>query len=154
MSYLGEFEQKVIPSSNITDVSLEGVKGHHDNHVANGNMESKGVKAHFRMDESGVLTLESVESVFEGNRTENVTVKADEPDESTLKKIRDGFSSLFGGSTDTEEKKAEEVKEKSDEAKENKTEEKPAEDEKPKDDKKDNDAEKPAAAVEEKVETK
>merc|ERR1719317_59519 len=82
-------------------------------------MESKGVKAHFRMDESGVLTLESVESVFEGNRTENVTVKADEPDESTLKKIRDGFSSLFGGSADTEDKKeAEEVKEKSEEANE------------------------------------
>ena len=51
---------RVVPSSNITDVSLEGVKGHHDNHVASGNMESKGVKAHFRMDESGVLTLESV----------------------------------------------------------------------------------------------
>merc|ERR1719354_1550953 len=77
MSYLGEFEQKVIPSSNITDVSLEGVKGHHDNHVANGNMESKGVKAHFRMDESGVLTLESVESVFEENKSENAE-KAEE----------------------------------------------------------------------------
>merc|ERR1719495_476391 len=135
MSYLGEFEKKVIPSSNITDVSLEGVKGHHDNHVGKGEMESKGVKAHFRMDESGVLALESVESVFEGNRTENVTVKADEPDESTLKKIRDGFSSLFGGSADTEDKKeAEEVKEKSEEAKEEdkseKAEEKSAEEDK------------------------
>merc|ERR1712096_258937 len=152
MSYLGQLEKKVVPSSNITDVSLSGVHGYHDKHVANGDMESKGVKAHFRMDESGVLTLESVESVFEGNRTENVTVKADEPDESTLKKIRDGFSSLFGGSADTEEKKAEEVKEKSDETKENKTEEKSTED-KPKDDKKDTEEEKPAP-VEEKVETK
>merc|ERR1719427_906664 len=152
MSYLGQLEQKVVPSSNITDVSLSGVQGYHDKHVANGDMESKGVKAHFRMDESGVLTLESVESVFEGNRTENVTVKADEPDESTLKKIRDGFSSLFGGSADTEDKKAEEVKEKSDETKENKTEEKPTED-KTKDDKKDTE-EKPAAVEEKPTEDK
>ena len=28
-----------------------------------------------------------MESVFEGNRTENVTVKAEEPDESTLKSL-------------------------------------------------------------------
>jgi len=138
MSYLGEFEQKVVPSSNITDVSLEGVKGHHDNHVASGNMESKGVKAHFRMDESGVLTLESVESVFEGNRTENVTVKADEPDESTLK-------------TEEVKEKSEEAKEENKSEKVEKTEEKTAGDEKAASDKKDDEKAQPEEVVETKV---
>ena len=43
--------------------SLSGVETAHNKHKEKA--EGKGVKAHFRMDESGLLHLDTVESVFE-----------------------------------------------------------------------------------------
>lgn len=60
--------------------------------------ESKGIKAHFNLDESGVLSLDRVESVFE-------TLVEDSPEEeSTLTKLGNTISSLFGGSTSSDTK--------------------------------------------------
>jgi len=50
-------------SSNISHVELDGVATAHEKHSGENETESKGVKAHFRMDESGVLNLESVSSL-------------------------------------------------------------------------------------------
>ena len=47
-------------SNNISQVELDGVAVAHEKHSADNETESKGVKAHFRMDESGVLNLDSV----------------------------------------------------------------------------------------------
>merc|ERR1739838_738070 len=106
-SFLGEEGEKISGSRNIADVELGGVKEAHDKYSKQNDTESKGVKAHFRMDESGILNLESVEAVYEGNRTETVEVE-----DSTFQKIKDSLSSLFGGSnSDTKsdgEKKTEE----------------------------------------------
>ena len=42
----------------LQEVALEGVTQAYGSHSQSA--ESKGVKAHFRMDESGILTIESV----------------------------------------------------------------------------------------------
>lgn len=97
LSFLDEVGKKTIGSFNISDVELDGVKTAHEKWAHQENTESKGVKAHFRMDESGVLNLESVESVFEGNRTENVTVKIED---STFQKIKDSLTNMFGGGSE------------------------------------------------------
>ena len=49
---------------NISFVQLDGVATAHEKHSTDNETEAKGVKAHFRMDESGVLNLESVSLTF------------------------------------------------------------------------------------------
>ena len=49
----------VFGKQNLSEVSLEGVKEKIEKHVDNFT-ESKGVKAHFRLDESGILNLDGV----------------------------------------------------------------------------------------------
>ena len=56
-------------------------------------IESKGVKAHFSLDESGIFSLSHCEIVFEKNTTA-------EAEEDTLSKIGSAFSSLFSGKPD------------------------------------------------------
>merc|ERR1712002_939376 len=60
--------------------------------------ESKGVKAHFKMDESGLINLEKVESTYEHKSPDGVGVATGE-DESTLSKI----GSYFFGSSKEED---------------------------------------------------
>uniref|UniRef100_A0A182PR32 Hypoxia up-regulated protein 1 n=1 Tax=Anopheles epiroticus TaxID=199890 RepID=A0A182PR32_9DIPT len=60
------------------------------------NVESKGIKAHFMLDDSGIFSLANVELVLEKTVT-----KEDEDDESTFQKIGNTISKLFSGdSTD------------------------------------------------------
>uniref|UniRef100_A0ABM5EQR3 Hypoxia up-regulated protein 1 n=1 Tax=Pogona vitticeps TaxID=103695 RepID=A0ABM5EQR3_9SAUR len=88
MSFLSETDLRVFGSLNLTRVMLRGVGESFKKHL---DYESKGIKAHFNMDESGVLSLDRVESVFE-------TLVEDKPEEeSTLTKLGNTISSLFGG---------------------------------------------------------
>lgn len=48
--------------TNLSTVYLDGVSDALSTHSA---AEAKGIKAHFRMDESGLLLLDYVESLFE-----------------------------------------------------------------------------------------
>ncbi|XP_067289169.1 hypoxia up-regulated protein 1 [Pseudorasbora parva] len=86
LSFLSEQDLKVFGSQNLTTVKLSGVGSSFKKHS---DAESKGIKAHFNMDESGVLLLDRVESVFE-------TI-VEEKEESTLTKLGNTISSLFGG---------------------------------------------------------
>lgn len=79
-----------VGASNITKVQLSGVSSALQKHANEG--ESKGVKAHFTMDESGVLSLSLVEAVFEKNGTEEVETVGDK-----LSKLGSAFSNLFTG---------------------------------------------------------
>ncbi|XP_051540205.1 hypoxia up-regulated protein 1 [Myxocyprinus asiaticus] len=89
LSFLSEQDLKVFGSQNFKTVRLSGVGSSFKKHS---DAESKGIKAHFNMDESGVLILDRVESVFE-------TVVEEE--ESTLTKLGNTISSLFrGGSSE------------------------------------------------------
>uniref|UniRef100_A0A670Y5F4 Hypoxia up-regulated protein 1 n=1 Tax=Pseudonaja textilis TaxID=8673 RepID=A0A670Y5F4_PSETE len=88
MSFLSESDLRAFGSLNLTKVKLRGVGESFKKHPE---YESKGIKAHFHMDESGVLSLDRVESVFE-------TVVEEKPEEeSTLSKLGNTISSLFGG---------------------------------------------------------
>uniref|UniRef100_UPI00398E5734 hypoxia up-regulated protein 1 isoform X2 n=1 Tax=Pristiophorus japonicus TaxID=55135 RepID=UPI00398E5734 len=88
MSFLRESFLSIFGSLNLTTVRLSGVGSSFQKHS---DIESKGIKAHFNMDESGILALDRVEAVFE-------TVQDGEPEEeSTLTKLGNTISSLFGG---------------------------------------------------------
>ncbi|KAM3868715.1 hypoxia up-regulated protein 1 [Diretmus argenteus] len=87
LSFLGEEDLRVFGSVNLTTVKLSGVGGSFQKHS---DAESKGIKAHFNMDESGVLLLDRVESVFE-------TIVEEKEEESTLTKLGNTISTLFGG---------------------------------------------------------
>ncbi|XP_040006269.1 hypoxia up-regulated protein 1 isoform X2 [Xiphias gladius] len=87
LSFLSQDELSVFGSLNLTTVKLSGVGSSFQKHA---DAESKGIKAHFNMDESGVLLLDRVESVFE-------TVVEEKEEESTLTKLGNTISTLFGG---------------------------------------------------------
>uniref|UniRef100_A0A1A8GZE9 Hypoxia up-regulated protein 1 n=1 Tax=Nothobranchius korthausae TaxID=1143690 RepID=A0A1A8GZE9_9TELE len=87
LSFLSEADLRVFGSLNLTTVQLSGVGDSFQKHT---DAESKGIKAHFNMDESGVLLLDRVESVFE-------TTMEEKEEESTLTKLGNTISTLFGG---------------------------------------------------------
>ncbi|XP_075876138.1 hypoxia up-regulated protein 1 [Nelusetta ayraudi] len=87
LNFLSQEDISVFGSLNLTTVKLSGVGSSFLKHA---DAESKGIKAHFNMDESGVLLLDRVESVFE-------TVEEEKEEESTLTKLGNTISTLFGG---------------------------------------------------------
>jgi hypoxia up-regulated 1 len=64
MSSLPESEVAVIGSTNLTKVELNGIANGLTKHQNDG-AEFKGIKAHFSIDDSGLLSLGTVESTFE-----------------------------------------------------------------------------------------
>ncbi|NXT54626.1 HYOU1 protein, partial [Pluvianellus socialis] len=94
LSFLNEDDMRIFGSLNLTTVRLKGVG---DSFKKHSDYESKGIKAHFNMDESGVLSLDRVESVFE------TLVEDKLEEESTLTKLGNTISSLFGGGGPTPE---------------------------------------------------
>ncbi|CAH1796844.1 unnamed protein product [Owenia fusiformis] len=100
LSFLSETELKTFGDLELNKVSLAGVADAHTKYGKDA--ESKGVKAHFKMDESGILVLDKVEFQFEKQ-------PSPEDDQSTLSKLGNTISNFFSGSTD--EKPSEDVKE-------------------------------------------
>ncbi|KAL5499634.1 hypothetical protein EMCRGX_G011086 [Ephydatia muelleri] len=94
LDFLSPEEKSAVGATNISQVRLSGVKEAFAEHAG---AESKGIKVHFRMDESGLLTLDNVESRFE--------YPGDQAEESTLSKIGSKISSFFGGSSTGDEVK-------------------------------------------------
>lgn len=90
LNHLSQAELENIGSLNLTEISLTGVANAYSKNTAE-NSESKGIKAHFSMDESGILSLANAEFVFEK------TVIAEVEEESTLSKLGSTFSKIFGG---------------------------------------------------------
>jgi hypoxia up-regulated 1 len=81
---------------NITEVKVTGIADAVKKNTAGlpdgVHVDTKGVKAHFLLDESGVVRLTAAEFVFE--KTEN---KREEPEESPLSKLGSTISAFFGG---------------------------------------------------------
>ncbi|NXD92966.1 HYOU1 protein, partial [Chaetorhynchus papuensis] len=94
LAFLNQDDLRVFGSLNLTTVRLKGVG---DSFKKHSDYESKGIKAHFNMDDSGVLSLDRVESVFE------TLVEDKLEEESTLTKLGNTISSLFGGGGPTPE---------------------------------------------------
>lgn len=101
LDYLDSDERKNIGILNLTEVSLTGVRAAIEKHPLSDNVESKGIKAHFQMDESGILNLVNVELVVEKKVVEG-------EDEGTFSKLGSTISKLFGGEEKIEEKPTEE----------------------------------------------
>nr|XP_057943855.1 hypoxia up-regulated protein 1 isoform X2 [Doryrhamphus excisus] len=87
LNFLSQEDLSMFGSLNLTTVKLSGVGSSFQKHT---DAESKGIKAHFNMDESGILQLDRVESVFE-------TAVEEKEEESTLTKLGNTISTLFGG---------------------------------------------------------
>ena len=108
LSFLSEQQLKDLGTITLANVSLTGVD---DAFVKHNGTLSKGVKAHFKMDENALLQLEGVEVIFEDKAEEKLE------EESTLSKIGKSFSKFFGGGgeegaevvEENEEEKKEEV---------------------------------------------
>lgn len=81
---------RAIGSLNLSRVDLKGVDEALLKYEGQ-NVESKGIKAHFAMDDSGILSLLNVDYVAEK------TVTDDDEEQSTLQKIGSSFTKLFGG---------------------------------------------------------
>jgi len=120
MDYLGEKEIANVGSINLTSVLVKGVGEALAANVGD-NIETKGVKAHFQLDDSGILTCTHVESVFEKTVSpEEQEKKEKEWKEATesidWSKLGDNIKSFFG----TDEKKDEKAEgdEKKEESKE------------------------------------
>merc|ERR1712203_1200628 len=118
MDYLGKAEVERVGSMNLTSVLVKGVKEALDKNLVGENIETKWVKAHFQLDDSGILSISSVESTFEKTigpeeqDAEEAKEDGDKKDESIdWSKLGDTISNYFKsegkeGEEDTEKEKA------------------------------------------------
>merc|ERR1712088_450111 len=118
MDYLGKDEVERVGSMNLTSVLVKGVKEALDKNLVGENIETKGVKAHFQLDDSGILSISSVESTFEKTispeeqEAEEAKEDGEKKDESIdWSKLGDTISNYFKsegkeGEEDTEKEKA------------------------------------------------
>lgn len=104
LDYLPPHEVAAVGNTNISTIILSGVSEALDKHIKEG-AESKGIKAHFAMDDSGILNLVNVELISEKSSS-----TADE-EEGTFSILGSTISKLFAGSEDKEGKAEKPVKE-------------------------------------------
>ena len=98
LDYLSAKEVSLIGSHNISKVQLSNIAALLEDKVKDG-IESKGIKAHFALDDSGVFSLVNVELVLEKS------ADGAEADEGTFSKLGSTISKLFSG--DKEDNKVE-----------------------------------------------
>lgn len=92
LDYLGANEVLNIGSLNISKVELTSVTKLFEEKIKDG-IESKGIKAHFALDDSGVFSLVNVELILE-KAGESVE---DKEEEGAFSKLGSTISKLFGG---------------------------------------------------------
>jgi len=142
LEYLGETEVARVGSTNVSSALVKGVAAALEK---NKDVETKGVKAHFTLDDSGILTCTQVESVFEKTISveEQEALEAKEEGEEKAKddtwsKLGDTISQFFTTDEDKDKEKADDK------------DAKPEDKKKLKDEKKKKEAEKEKKAKEEK----
>uniref|UniRef100_A0A8C9Y692 Hypoxia up-regulated protein 1 n=1 Tax=Sander lucioperca TaxID=283035 RepID=A0A8C9Y692_SANLU len=86
LSFLSQEDLSVFGSLNLTTVKLSGIGSSFQKHT---DAESKGIKAHFNMDESGVLLLDRVSSTL--------LLNIHTPTICSLSELGNTISTLFGG---------------------------------------------------------
>lgn len=105
LDHIPSNELQYVGTLNLSQVVLQGVGAALAKHTGE-NVEHKGIKAHFNMDDSGLLNLVNVEFVAEK------TVDEDEDQDSTLSKIGSTISKLFGSDSETLDNKEDKPEEK------------------------------------------
>jgi len=93
LRHLHENEIKCLGSLSLSKIKLNGVQDAYIKHQGQEGVYTKGIKAHFAMDDNGLLALQNVELLIEK------TVIGDQEEESTLSKIGNTISNLFKGTT-------------------------------------------------------
>ena len=117
LDYLGQTESQAVGEPHLFHYTVKGVAEALNKHKDDPQIESKGVKAHFNLDDNGLLQVSSLESVFEKTITveeqqkaeaerlakEEATEKAknetetdDEKKDDSWAKLGDTISSYFG----------------------------------------------------------
>uniref|UniRef100_A0A224XE47 Hypoxia up-regulated protein 1 n=1 Tax=Panstrongylus lignarius TaxID=156445 RepID=A0A224XE47_9HEMI len=144
LDHLNPKETEAIGSLNLTKVTLSGVAEALQKNQGP-NVESKGVKAHFHMDDSGLLNLVNVELVVEKTVSESDT---NAPEESPLSKLGSTISKLFTGPEETLKENLEKPEDKDEHKEGDKKDDKATDtnktrEETEKEDKKNKDADKP-----------
>ncbi|KAF4520111.1 hypothetical protein B566_EDAN010267 [Ephemera danica] len=99
LDHLSPCDIEALGSLNLTKVELGGLTAALKKMSGPG-VEAKGVKAHFSLDESGVLSLAGAEMSFEKIVTESEQ-KEEEEDDSPLSKLGSTISKLFSGDEET-----------------------------------------------------
>lgn len=94
LEYLPTAEIANIGPLNISKVQLSNIAKLLEEKVKEG-IESKGIKAHFALDDSGIFSLVNVELVLEKSAD-----GVDDEEEGTLSKLGSKISKLFSGDTD------------------------------------------------------
>ncbi|XP_049535191.1 hypoxia up-regulated protein 1 [Anopheles darlingi] len=96
-SVLGK-NANTLGSTDLARVKLSEVAKKLKANTAADNVESKGIKAHFVLDDSGIFSLANVELVLEKTLTKGE--EEEDGDESTFQKIGNTISKLFSGDAD------------------------------------------------------
>ena len=144
LNFVPESELSRLGPTNLATVAVSGVKEIYDKNMKEENVTDKGVKAHFKLDDSGMIEIVGIESNFEKVVFEekNVTVKSEK---STIEKLTDSISNFFGN----KEKKGEgEGEGESDQPSEDIPDEKPEKQEEEKEKKDSTETEKPTESKE------
>ncbi|KAM7349563.1 hypoxia up-regulated Grp170 co-chaperone protein [Cochliomyia hominivorax] len=103
LNHLSVEEQLFIGDLNISRVELQKIKELLET-TKNESIDSKGIKAYFALDDSGIFRCTSVEYVYDKQK-----IESEEEDEGTLAKLGSTISKLF--SKDKDEKKEEQQQE-------------------------------------------
>merc|ERR1712186_32919 len=77
LDYLGQTESQAVGEPHLLHYKVKGVAEALDKHKDDAQIESKGVKAHFNLDDNGLLQVSSIESVFEKTITVEEQQKAE-----------------------------------------------------------------------------
>ena len=130
LEHLPERELKYLVGLNLTQNLVKEVAQAFEKNKGD-DIESKGIKAHFNMDDSGLLTIESTEAVFEKNLTVEMQIEAEKEEaakeeaaekakesEEAWAKLGDKISSFWGDSSDKKEGEKEEGEKKESDKKE------------------------------------
>ncbi|CAF4415865.1 unnamed protein product, partial [Rotaria sp. Silwood2] len=96
LTYLSDTDKRALGQTELFRVNVLGVRTAYEKHKDTS--ESKGVKAHFQLDENSLLVLDRIEFVFERKETEADKNTTNDEDESTLSKLGSKISSFFSSS--------------------------------------------------------
>ncbi|XP_065846137.1 hypoxia up-regulated protein 1-like isoform X2 [Oscarella lobularis] len=98
IDFLSREQLSFLGSLNLTKASFSGVETVMSKHSGSG-IESKGIKAHFQLDGSGLIGIEKVEAVFE-------KPPEAEAEQSAFERLGNTISSFFGSSKEEEKEKS------------------------------------------------
>ncbi|CAF2097812.1 unnamed protein product [Rotaria magnacalcarata] len=97
LSFLSDTDKRSLGKTDLLRINVGGARKAYEKHQDTS--ESKGVKAHFQLDDNSLLVLDRVEFVFERKETEAERTNATkDEDESTLSKLGSKISSFFSSS--------------------------------------------------------